>query len=542
MVTAILRATVLAVLAGSVLMIASETFRGSTGSAEPTVMLPEEVARYKQAAKDMFYHSYDSYMAHAFPKDELAPISCSGHDTHNCRGCLLTFYDALDTLAVLGNRTEFQRVVNWLANHGAASFDREVTVSVFETNIRVLGSLISNHLLASDPTLNLMPGYNNELLTLAVDIGDRLLKAYQTVTGLPYGSVNLKTGINFGETAVSATATGGTVLLEFILLSKISGDKKYAKAADKATRKLWESRSPLGLLGSHINVQTGEWVYLDSGIGGGIDSFFEYLLKAHVMTGKETYLEMFEEGYAKINTHVKKNGWYVDVDMKSGQVMFPYYRSLQSFWPGLQVLYGDLEEAKALFQRFFGVWTQYGFVPEAFNLLTNAPQEGLGQYPLRPELAESAFYLYRATGEDAYRLAGAKIIDSLNSYARVECGYAAVENVTTKALRDHMDSYFLAETVKYLYLLFDESEETAVFRDPTKYIFNTEAHLLPVSKVPAQEFLLSPTNPPDHTARKKRLERINKSSWEKRDKKRREKAAKKKEQKDGAAAEEPPKE
>jgi hypothetical protein len=46
---------------------------------------------------------------------------------------------------------------------------------------------------------------------------------------------------------------------------------------------------------------------------------------------------MFEEGYAAINKHCKHEGWYVDVDMRSGQTMFPFYRSLQSFWPGLQV-------------------------------------------------------------------------------------------------------------------------------------------------------------------------------------------------------------
>jgi len=157
--------------------------------------------RYREAAKEMFYHSYDSYLQHAFPKDELAPISCKGHDTHNCHGCLLTFYDALDTLVVLENRTEFQRVVRWLAEHGAAAFDRDQSVSVFETNIRVLGSLISNHLLAKKPELNLMPDYNDELLTLAVDLGNRLLRAYMTPHGLPYGSISLKTGPRCPRTA-----------------------------------------------------------------------------------------------------------------------------------------------------------------------------------------------------------------------------------------------------------------------------------------------------------------------------------------------------
>ena len=475
--------------------------------------------RYRAAAKDMFYHAYDSYLHHAFPKDELAPIACKGHDTHNCHGCLLTFYDALDTLAVLGNKTEFQRVVKWLADgNGAAAFDRDQMVSVFETNIRVLGSLISNHLLAKDATLNLMPDYNDELLTLALDLGNRLLRAYMTPTGLPWGSISLKTGPKFGETPVTATATGGTVLLEFLMLTKLSGEKKFAKAADKATKALWERRSELGLLGSHINLETGAWVYFDSGIGGGIDSFYEYLFKAHLLTGKQSYLDMFEEGINAIRRHVKGkkevhpaiDGWYVDVDMRSGSVMFPYYRSLQSFWPGLLTLWGDLDEAKPLFDKFFSIWKRYGFLPEALNLLTDEPQAGLGQYPLRPELAESSFFLYRATGLDYYRWAGATILDSLNAHARVQCGYAAVENVSSKVLRDHMDSYFLAETVKYLYLLFDESEETQAFRDPAQYIFNTEAHLLPLPAAPAKEFLLSPSQPPDYTRRNKRIDRVGK--------------------------------
>ncbi|KAJ1495828.1 glycoside hydrolase [Baffinella frigidus] len=467
----------------------------------PRGMSAEEALANRELVRDMFYHSYDNYMAHAFPRDELRPIACKGHDTHNCHGCMLTFYDALDTLAVLENRTEFRRVVDWLALNGAATFNREVTVSVFETNIRVLGSLISNHLLAEDPDLKLYPGYKGELLTLAVDVGTRLLRAYNTPTGLPFGSVDLSLGPRFGETPVSATARGGTVLLEFILLSKLSGDKKFARAAERATKALWERRSSIGLLGSHVNVETGEWVYFDSGIGGGIDSFFEYLMKAHLLTGKALYLDMFEEGYAAINTHTKHNGWYVDVDMRSGQVMFPYYRSLQSFWPGLQVLYGDLPAAEELFDRFFGIWRQYGFVPEAYNVGTGQPQPGMGQYPLRPELAESAFYLYRATGDAKYRIAGAEMIASLNTHARVQCGYAAIENVTTKELRDHMDSYFIAETVKYLYLLFDDSAWTTPFRDPSKYIFNTEAHLLPLPKPPASEFLLSRSNPPDPSHR-----------------------------------------
>mmetsp|Transcript_34240 Transcript_34240/g.78128 ORF Transcript_34240/g.78128 Transcript_34240/m.78128 type:complete len:509 (-) Transcript_34240:63-1589(-) len=456
----------------------------------------------KEVVKEMFYHAYNNYLDHAFPRDELKPISCTGHDTLG--GYTLTLFDALDTLAVLQNKTEFTRVVNWISEN--VSFDRQKTVSVFETNIRVLGGLISGHMLAANKELDLMPGYKGQLLKLAKSLGKRLLKAFKkSPIGIPFGSVNLKSGVHKLETSVSATATGGTILLEFGLLSNLTGDRKYMDAAMKATRGLWDRRSSLDLMGSHIDVKTGAWVYMDSGVAGGIDSLFEYLLKAYLMFGDPELLEIFDKGYAAIIQRVKKGPWYPDVHMSSGETMFPYYRSLQSFWPGLQVLYGDLDMAKETFKAMHTVWKEHGFVPEALHLGSMKPQPGMGQYPLRPELAESAFYLWRATGDPYYRLAGQDIIESLNKHARVPCGFAAVENVTTKELRDHMDSYFLAETVKYLYLLFDDSPETAVFRDPTRYIFNTEAHLLPLPSPPDEQFTLLPGRKPDLRARRERM-------------------------------------
>ena len=206
-------------------------------------------------------------------------------------------------------RHTFSKVPSLLTLY--SKYTRALTFQIIcQTNIRVLGSLISNHLLAKNPELNLMPDYKDELLSLAVDLGNRLLRAYMTPHGLPYGSISLKSGPRWGETPITATATGGTVLLEFILLSQISGDRVFERAAEKATKALWSRRSKLGLLGSHINLETGEWVYFDSGIGGGIDSFFEYLMKAHLLTGKQSYLDMFEEGVNAIHRHVRqKSGW-----------------------------------------------------------------------------------------------------------------------------------------------------------------------------------------------------------------------------------------
>ena len=53
---------------------------------------------------------------------------------------------------------------------------------------------------------------------------------------------------------------------------------------------------------------------------------------------------------------------------------------------------------------------RYKFVPEAYNLNTKKVEKGLGQYPLRPEVAESLFYLYQATGKEQYRDAGRMMV------------------------------------------------------------------------------------------------------------------------------------
>jgi mannosidase alpha-like ER degradation enhancer 2 len=96
------------------------------------------------------------------------------------------------------------------------------------------------------------------------------------------------------------------------------------------------------------------------------------------------------------------------------------------------------------------------------------------RYPLRPEVVESAYYLYRYTKDPRYLEMGRVFFEDLKKYCRVENGYTVLANVVTKEKGDLMPSYFLAETLKYLYLLF--SPEDAV--DFPHVVFNTEAHPL----------------------------------------------------------------
>ena len=115
----------------------------------------EDLLRYREEVREMFQHSYNSYLEHAYPYDELRPLSCDGVDTWGSYS--LTLIDALDTLAVMGNYSEFNRVYDIIAER--KNFDANINVSVFETNIRIVGGLLSAHLMAHRAGVNVPMGW-----------------------------------------------------------------------------------------------------------------------------------------------------------------------------------------------------------------------------------------------------------------------------------------------------------------------------------------------------------------------------------------------
>jgi ER degradation enhancer, mannosidase alpha-like 2 len=435
--------------------------------------------RWRLEVEHMFEHGYSAYMTYAWPRDELMPLSCTGADTLG--GYWLTLLDTLDTLAVLGRLDEFEvqsrNMISELRN-----FDTDRNVSVFETNIRVLGGLISAHFVAADKLGADASDVADAMLLLAVDLADRLAVAFDTQTGIPYGTVNLRSGVPSGETTETCTAGGGTFALEFGMLSRLTGNWTYDRLARRAVRALWSRKSPLSLVGNHIDVSSGRWTHKESSVGSGIDSYLEYLLKAAVLFGDAEYASMFFDAYAAIEQHVQKGSWFVHIDMRSASISLAEHCSLASFWPGVQALAGDLDDAAAAMKSFFIGWKQFGFAPESYDLLGSRAHAKRCGYPLRPELAESLYVLYRATGDPLWRRCGVDMIYSLQHSTRVACGYAAVRNVSDhSSLVDQMDSFFLAETLKYLYLLFaDDSDEHFVAE--RSFVFNTEAHLLPIAE------------------------------------------------------------
>uniref|UniRef100_A0A0A9Y2A8 alpha-1,2-Mannosidase n=1 Tax=Lygus hesperus TaxID=30085 RepID=A0A0A9Y2A8_LYGHE len=466
-------------------------------------MSKEEQDALKEEARDMFYHAYHAYMDNAYPADELMPLSCQGRyrglqpsrgDIDDTMGNFsLTLIDTLDTLVILGDLAEFEHAVKLIIKD--VSFDSDIVVSVFETNIRVLGGLLSAHILAEyiQQKMGIMKWYRGELLVMAKDIGYRMTPAFNTTTGIPHARVNLKTGMKsptLWTARETCTACAGTMVLEMAALSRLTGDPIFEEKAHRAMDALWMLRHRgTDLMGTVLNVHSGDWVRRDSGVGAGIDSYYEYCLKAYVLLGDNKYLTRFNKHYSAVMKYISQGPMLLDVHMhRPNTNSRNFMDALLAFWPGLQVLNGDLKPAVETHEMLYQVMQRHNFIPEAF---TTDFQVHWAQYPLRPEFLESTYFLYKATGDHYYLHVGKKILKGLQTHARVPCGYAAVGDIRTGHLDDRMDSFVLAETLKYLFLLFADPSDLVV--DLDKFLFTTEAHLLPLTlaRAPKNSSLLS---------------------------------------------------
>jgi mannosidase alpha-like ER degradation enhancer 2 len=342
------------------------------------------------------------------------------------------------------------------------TFDHDFSVQVFEVTIRILGGLITAYQMDGD----------QRFLDLATDLANRLMPAFESQTGMPYGRVHLQTGDR--EWQVSNPAEIGTLMLEFGTLSKLTGDEAYYDAAKRAVTAVFDRRSEIGLVGTTIDVETGEWQNNGSHISGMIDSYYEYLLKAWLLFDDRDFKDMWDTSLEAVNRYLAdeldSGYWYGHADMNDGVRTETRFGALDAFMPAVLALSGDLTRAAQLMESCFLMWTEFDIEPEQLDYATMEVVSP--QYHLRPEAIESAYYLYRFTSDEKYLAMGKTMFESIREHARTESGYAALESVVTKEQADAMESFFLAETLKYAYLLF-APDDTIDFET---VVFNTEAH------------------------------------------------------------------
>lgn len=546
-------------------------------------------------AEHMFYHGFDNYMKHAFPEDELKPISCRpltrdranpAHiELNDALGNYsLTLIDSLSTLAILASSpttvggkskalTYFQKGVGALVEQygdgssgesrkgkRATGFDVDSKVQVFETVIRGVGGLLSAHLFAvgdlpikgyhpkdqstsrnargaEQPLSIQWPNgfvYDGQLLRLAEDLARRILPAFHTTTGIPYPRVNLRHGVPFyansplnqnaeagqcqatqnskAELTETCSAGAGSLVLEFATLSRLTGDPRYEQLAKRAFWSVWERKSSIGLVGAGIDAETGLWLNGYTGIGAGIDSFYEYAHKASVLLSgssgpnalahnhtegtptpvhtdlvseeqqtAEAFGHVWRESHASIKRHLYRGEMYihphyVQADLYTGASRAFWLDSLSAFYPGLLATTGDLEEAIETHLLATALWSRYSALPERWSTSTGSIESGLSWWGGRPEFIESTYHLYRATRDPWYLHVGEMTLRDIKRRCWTKCGWAGLQDVRNGDLSDRMESFFLGETTKYLFLLFDEDHPLNKLDAP--FVFSTEGHPL----------------------------------------------------------------
>ncbi|PHH49239.1 ER degradation-enhancing alpha-mannosidase-like protein 1 [Ceratocystis fimbriata CBS 114723] len=601
-----------------------------------TCMRQSRIDHLRKGSAEMFYHGYLNYMEHAFPEDELRPISCEPLTRNRSEpwnfglndvlgNYSLTLIDSLSTLAILASAPEdgtqiagsvalrhFHKGVTELVRHygdgrdgpsgeglRARGFDLDSKVQVFETVIRGVGGLLSAHLFAigqlpirgyepfpggewdtEDPFTTVPVRwaenmvYDGQLLRLAYDLAERLLPAFYTPSGIPYPRVNLRTGIPFypnsplhklrgmdvpketsnvcdtGSTGgaedkpeITETCSAGaaSLVLEFTTLSRLTGDNRFEQAAKRAFWSIWEKRSSLGLIGNGIDSEQGNWLSQVAGIGAGIDSFFEYALKTHVLlsgqdipesefhatprpppsrsvsrewldpselyiyspltslqNSPEGFLEVWHQAHAAVKRHLYNNYHhpgrdyhhpsYMNVNIETGALAAYWIDSLGAFYPGLLAMAGELEEAVESNLLYTALWSRFSALPERWSLRDGNVEYDIGWWPGRPELIESNYHIYRATQDPWYLHVGEMVIKDIIKNCLTKCGWSGLKDVRTLEKSDRMESFFLGETTKYLYLLFDEDHP--LNKLDSAFVFNTEGH--PLILPPKRK---RPTNP-----------------------------------------------
>ncbi|KAK5460807.1 mannosyl-oligosaccharide alpha-1,2-mannosidase [Exophiala xenobiotica] len=521
----------------------------------------EDWSEQRDAVREVFRTSWAGYERYAWGMDEYNPLSRKGKNmVPGGMGWIIV--DSLDTAMMMNLTSEVAKAREWIST--SLSYTADHDVSTFETTIRMLGGLLSAYYL-STTFPNLAPQRDDDTnqpgedlyIEKATDLADRLLGAYESNSGVPYASVNLNTSqgiLSHLDGGASSTAEAATLQLEMKYLAKITGEPHYWHKAEKVMEVIDSHRREDGLLPIFIYPATGDFRGDNIRLGSRGDSYYEYLIKQYLQTGKvETvYRDMWDEALEGIKKHLitysQHGSLTILAERQNGlnQALTAKMDHLVCFMPGtiaLAVTEGQtVEQAKSrlgsqwtkkheenlklaeeLMKTCWGMYkvTPTGLAaeisyfktdnpprkwqghldpnwspPESDALSDNVSAAWRSDYDIhsndvhnlqRPETVESLFYMYRITKDPKYRQWGwemfeafrehTKVVDEVSGkvYAYTSLDTVMENPVKDRKRRDNMESFWLAETLKYFYLLFSDDS----FFPLDSVVFNTEAHPLP---------------------------------------------------------------
>lgn len=478
-----------------------------------------ESGKRQAAIRQAFVDSWKGYEKYAWGKDIYRPVSGTGenmvkHGDRKPLGWIIV--DSLDTMQIMGLTNELKKARTWVKN--SLSYDIDNDVNTFETTIRMLGGLLSAYYLSNGDQV---------YLDKAVDLGERLKGAFGSYSGVPYASVNLHSGqgvIAHDSNGASSTAEAATLQLEFKYLAHLTGDKSYWDMAQRVMQVLDSNHMPGGLVPIFVQPKSGRFQGNHVRLGSRGDSYYEYLIKQYLQTSQKepVYREMYDEAVRGIKDHMiglsepSQLTFIGELPDGIGGKLDPKMDHLVCFAGGMLALgateglpldearhkstwsatrEADMNLAMEITRTCYETYakTETGLGPEIVVFNTNPEMSEdftIKKNDLhnlqRPETVESLYVLYRLTKNPIYREWGWNIFESFQKWTKVsgDGGYASVDNVRRipPPLRDNMESFWLSETLKYLYLLFEDEELLPL----DEIVFNTEAH--PFPKIPLDDF------------------------------------------------------
>lgn len=464
----------------------------------------EELARRRRRIRDAVKHCWDGYKARAWGHDSVMPIS--GRGVSSGFNAAVTLVDSLDTLKLVGLDAEFNEGRDYVASD---EFARKLqglggSTSIFETTIRILGGLLGAYTVSQDKI------FVDRARMLGEKIRDRI--SDQGLVPPTFGA-SVRSGC-------MSLAHAGTTQLEMAYLAHLTGDASFLKAF-KFYDTIKSKPNLDGLYPQCVGATSGKLT-----LGAEADSFYEYLLKLWLMRNPSAAAGARSDGEEKLDEWLWRafDAAADGVDSKlatksaSGRLFLDdlnwrggtsggfskisTMEHLSCFVGGWLALGSTHQADEARAKRHLSLadeiahtcWSMYEAQPTRIGPERVKKHEldlsatDTREYILRPEAAETWWYMFRVRQDanptesfDHYRDWGWKAFEAIDARLRVGFGHASLRDVrkaetSSKGdVLDRMESFWIAETLKYFYLLQDDKADGGLL-PLDKYVFNTEAH------------------------------------------------------------------
>lgn len=321
----------------------------------------------------------------------------------------------------------------------------------------------------------------------AENLANNLSFAFDTPTGIPHNDLYPNNQTNGGSTT-NGLATIGSLVLEWTHLSDLTGNPKYGQLAQKGESYLLNpkpaSSEPWpGLLGTNVDIATGLFQDAAGGWQGGDDSFYEYLIKMYGYDNtrfgqyRDRWVLAADSTIAHLTSHPQPRPDLTFLAEFNNTQLILQSEHLACFAGGNFILGGLLLQEQKYVDYGLTLTagcedtynqTVTGIGPDSFGwdpTQVPANQSAFfqkagyyiqsGAYILRPEVLESFYYAWRATGDETYRDWSWNGIQAILTNTRVGSGFSELLNVNAPhggGFNNFQDSFFFAEVLKYAYI------------------------------------------------------------------------------------------